>query len=94
MLDLVDDLPRLLYADAIDAIVEVYLRNKIMPMDHGGDAHHLALASYHRCDVLLTWNCKHLANANKTGHIQLINNTLNLHTPQIVTPLELIEFTS
>ena len=91
MLDLVDDLPRLLYADVIDVIVEVYLKNKVMPMAHGGDAHHLALASYHRCDILLTWNCKHLANANKTGHIRLINNTLNLHTPQIVTPLELIE---
>jgi len=93
MLELINDLPRLLYTDEIDMIAEVYLRNKIMPMEHGGDAHHLALASFHRCDILLTWNCKHLANANKTGHIQLINSSLNLHTPQIITPLELIEST-
>ncbi len=88
-----NDLPRLLYTDEIDLIVEVYPKNKIMPMEHGVDAHHLALASFHRCDILLTWNCKHLANANKTGHIQLTNSSLNLHTPQIITPLELIEST-
>ena len=60
-------------------------------MDSGGDAQHLALASFQRCDILLTWNCKHLANGDKTGHIHLITNTLGLHTPQIITPLELIE---
>ena len=91
MLVLVHDLPRLAYTDEIDSIVEVYLRHKLMPVDSGGDAHHLALASFHRCDILLTWNCRHLANGDKTGHIHLINNTLGLHTPQIITPLELIE---
>ena len=91
MLDLVGALPRLAYADEIDAIVEIYFAHKLMPLGSGGDAHHLALASFHRCDILLTWNCKHLANGDKTGHIHLINNTLGLHTPQIITPLELIE---
>ena len=91
MLGLLEDLPRVAYADEIDAIVEVYLRNKLMPLASGGDAHHLALASFHACDILLTWNCKHLANGNKTGHLHLINNSLGLHTPQIITPLELIE---
>ncbi len=75
MLALVGDLPRLDYAEEIDSIVEVYFAHKLMPLDSGGDAHHLALASFHRCDVLLTWNCKHLANGNKTGHIHLVNAT-------------------
>ncbi|OAD19585.1 hypothetical protein THIOM_004769 [Candidatus Thiomargarita nelsonii] len=30
-----------------------------------GDALHLAIASYHKIDSVLTWNCKHIANANK-----------------------------
>ena len=29
---------------------------------------HLALASYHKCYYLLTWNCKHIANPNKSKH--------------------------
>ena len=91
MLDLIAGLPRLTYTDEIDAIVEAYFAHKLMPLDSGGDAHHLALASFHRCDILITWNCKHLANGNKSGHIHLVNNALGLHTPQLITPLELLE---
>ena len=51
---------------------------------------HLALASYHRCDFLVTWNCNHLANANKFGHIRRVNTLLGLFNPALVTPLELL----
>jgi len=61
-----------------------------MPDNPVGDALHLALASFHKCDYLLTWNCKHLANANKAPHIKRINAMLNLFTPLLVTPLELM----
>lgn len=69
--------------------VEVYVERYVMPRDPAGDAAHLALASVHKCDYLLTWNCVHLANANKTGHIRMVNTLLGLHVPQLVTPLEL-----
>ena len=79
---------------AIDAsileIVEAYIRHRVMPADPAGDALHLALASYHRCDFLVTWNCRHLANANKFGHIRRVNGLLGLLTPALVTPLELL----
>ena len=70
--------------------VQSYLRHKLMPLDPGGDALHLALASYHKCDFLVTWNCQHLANANKFGHIRRINTLLGLYVPALVTPLELL----
>ena len=57
-------------------IVQVYIEHKVMPRDPAGDALHLALASYHKCDFLLTWNCQHLANANKFGHIRRVNTLL------------------
>ena len=41
--------------------------------------------------MLVTWNCKHLANASKTGHIRRVNALLGLRTPLLVTPLELLE---
>ncbi len=62
----------------------------VMPADPAGDALHLALASYHKCDFLVTWNCQHLANANKFGHIRLVNGMLGLFVPALVTPLELL----
>ncbi len=61
-----------------------------MPADPTGDALHLALASVHKADYLLTWNCKHLANANKFDHIRRVNALLGLHVPALVTPLELM----
>jgi hypothetical protein len=69
--------------------VEVYVERYVMPRDPAGDAAHLALASVHKCDYLLTWNCMHLANASKAGHIRTVNTLLGLHVPQLVTPLEL-----
>lgn len=89
-LSLVQDLPLLPVVPAIAAIVQTYLQHKLMPADPGGDALHLAIASFHKCDFLVTWNCRHLANANKFGHIRRINTMLGLFVPTLVTPLELL----
>ena len=51
---------------------------------------HLALASFHRADVLLTWNCLHLANPNKMQHIRLVNYELGLPMPALTTPLNYV----
>lgn len=76
--------------DPVFEIVAAYLANKLMPADPFGDALHLALASYHRCDFLVTWNCQHLANGNKFGQIRRVNGILGLFTPELVTPMELL----
>ncbi len=76
--------------DAISEIVATYIDRKVMPDDPDGDALHLAVASYHRCDFLLTWNCRHLANANKFSHIRRVNTMLGLIVPMLVTPLQLL----
>jgi predicted nucleic acid-binding protein len=75
---------------AIIEIVETYIQRMVMPRDPAGDALHLALASYHKCDFLLTWNVQHLANAKKFAHIRRVNALLGLYTPTLVTPLELL----
>lgn len=71
--------------------VQEYIKHQVMPNDPSGDVLHLALASFHCCDFLLTWNCRHLANANKFSHIQQINLRLGWFTPLLITPLQLIE---
>ena len=77
-------------SDAIAEIVQVYLQHFVMPRNPATDALHLALASCEKADILLTWNCDHLANVSKAGHIRRINTLLGLHVPWIVTPLELL----
>lgn len=88
-ISLVDKLRRLAIVDHIAGVVDAYLINKLMPNERLGDALHLAIASYYKCDFLLTWNCRHIANANKFAHIRVINTRLGLFTPEIVTPIEL-----
>ena len=85
------DLPLLPITGPVSEIVEVYILRKIMPKNATGDALHLALASFYNCDYLLTWNCKHIANANKFNHIRRVNQILQLKTPELVTPLELTQ---
>ncbi|MEI7867047.1 MAG: hypothetical protein WCI11_04075 [Candidatus Methylumidiphilus sp.] len=75
-------------------VAQVYLDNYLMPRSLTGDAIHLAYASYYKIDFLLTWNCNHLANANKKQHIRIINTRLYLRTPETITPLELFTETN
>jgi len=89
-IELLSSLPLVPLELEIAEIVRVYIEQKVMPNDPVGDALHLALASFHKCDFLLTWNCRHLANANKFGHIRRVNAMLGLYIPLLVTPLELL----
>lgn len=91
-IELVADIPLLSINTEIHEIVETYIRRKLMPADVMGDALHLATASFHGCDFLLTWNCKHLANANKFSHIRRLNTLLGLYVPALITPVELLSW--
>ena len=74
--------------DIIDT-ARFYVQNYLMPKEEGGDALHLAVASHHKIDYLLSWNYSHLVNDNKRRHIRVLNDKLKLTTPVIITPLEL-----
>ena len=90
-IELISQVPLLAIEDPIAEIVEAYIKHRLMPADPFGDALHLAVALYHGCDFLLTWNCKHLANANKFAHIRRVNALLGIYCPSLVTPLELLD---
>ena len=86
-IELITDLNLLEVTDDVLEIATMYMDRLVMPRGGAGDALHLALSSYYSLDVLLTWNCKHLANPNKFGHIQRVNDELGVSTPLLTTPL-------
>ena len=86
-LALLSDVELLEISNEVREIVRIYIRRLVMPNDPTGDALHLALASCYHVDVLLTWNCQHLANPNKMQHIRLVNYELGLPMPVLTTPL-------
>jgi predicted nucleic acid-binding protein len=88
---LIKDIPSLDFEIELEDIAWFYIENFVMPKTLIGDAIHLAYSSYYNIDYLLTWNCNHLANANKKRHIRIINNRLGLETPEIITPMLLFK---
>jgi predicted nucleic acid-binding protein len=72
-----------------DSVAGEYVQQRLMPR-RGADAFHLAVASVHECEYLVTWDVQHLANAHKFLQIQRINVRLGLHVPTIATPLQML----
>jgi hypothetical protein len=87
---LIEDFPTLEVDKAVIEIVNAYVTHKAMPRNPKGDALHLALATHHKCDFLLTWNCNHLANPNKFIHLSAVNALLGYVTPQLTTPFAML----
>ena len=48
----------------IDAVADELLAARLLPERARSDAMHVAIATVHTVEYLLTWNCKHIANAN------------------------------
>jgi len=89
--NLIKELELLQITDEVEEITAVYIEKKVMPNDPAGDALHLAMASFHKIDVLITWNCRHIANPNKFNHIRIINYELGLPIPMLLTPLNYLD---
>lgn len=89
-LALVAELPLLEIDDAVEEAASYYVEQMAMPSRNMSDAIHLAVASVHGVEYLLTWNYAHLANASKRTHIEVLNRRLHLASPVICTPEELI----
>ena len=93
-LDLLDGIELFVPTVEITQITQIYIDRLIMPKKPQGDALHLAFATFHQVDVLLTWNCAHLANPNKFDFIIRINQELGLPTPMLTTPADYLGGTS
>jgi hypothetical protein len=93
-LALVRHLPRLALTPEVTNLAAYYVAERAMPAYDLGDAFHLAYATWYRLQYLVTWNCKHLANANKFEHIGVLNSRRRLLSPLLVTPQQLLEIPS
>lgn len=55
------------------------------------DALHIAIAAYEKMDFVLTWNFKHIANAQSALKVREVCATFGLQCPVLCSPLELLE---
>jgi hypothetical protein len=73
-------------------LVEEYVKRKIIPRKYRDDARHIAVAVINDVDVIITWNCKHMAQVEKKRMINAVNMMLGYRQIDIVTPLEVVGY--
>lgn len=84
-------IPLLEATQEAQALAREILNTATMPPKAAVDAAHVAIATIHGLDFLLTWNCTHIANAANRPRIERVCRTLGYQAPIICTPFELLE---
>lgn len=89
-LNVLDNIPLLELTPEALALAKNFMENKLLPEKAKEDALHIAVATVERIDYLLTWNCRHIANAAIRNLIERRCRDLGYEPPIICTPEELI----
>ena len=89
-LDLISELPLLALNEAVEELAQQFLTKSNLPPKASDDALHIALATVYKVDYLLTWNCKHIANAQIQKKLSQIADSLGYELPTICTPYEML----
>ena len=89
-LECLDGIPLLPHAPEIPQIATEIMALGILPAKAQIDALHIATVAHHRIQYLLTWNCKHIANAKILPRLHAVLMDLGVPIPIICTPEELL----
>jgi len=83
-------IPRLVISEEATELARELIIQHALPQDALEDALHIALASVHGMDFLLTWNCSHIANAEMMESIRSAVESAGYKCPTICTPEEML----
>ncbi|HCV31978.1 MAG TPA: DNA-binding protein [Microcoleaceae bacterium UBA9251] len=89
-LEIVRDFPLLELNQAVRDLAGQFLARSNLPPKAADDAVHIAAATVYGLDYLLTWNCKHIANAQIQRKLAEISLDFGYQLPIICTPYELL----
>ena len=89
-LALLKGMERLADLPAVRCLAADILKAHALPEKASEDALHLAFAIYYEVNILLTWNCRHIANPFILSQIRKLVESRKLFMPEVVTPEELL----
>ncbi|MHB8652889.1 MAG: type II toxin-antitoxin system VapC family toxin [Terriglobia bacterium] len=89
-LELLADISVLALTEGIMKLAESLVMEGPIPRKAAGDALHIAIATSYGCEYLLTWNCRHIANAEIQRMARLVVRRHGFELPTICTPEELM----
>jgi hypothetical protein len=90
-LSAIADIPQLAVSDAVSELAIKLMNGVPLPEKAEVDALHISIAAVHGIEYLLTWNCKHIANASLRPRIETVCRIAGYEPPTICTPQELME---
>jgi len=70
-------------------LAEYFLQQSNLPLKASNDALHMAIATVYGLNYLLTWNCKHMANAQLQIKLSQISSEMGYNLPIICIPYQL-----
>lgn len=88
-LEIVTGLPLVDLNQSVLSLAAQFLSRSNLPSKASDDAVHIAAATVHGLDYLLTWNCKHIANAQIQRKLEEISLDFGYQLPIICTPYQL-----
>lgn len=89
-IEVIGDFPVLEVTEEAERLASAILAGGAIPARAVRDAAHIAVAAVSDIDYLLTWNCKHLANAQIMRKVSIVCNSKGFSMPVICTPEELM----
>ena len=89
-IELLEGIPLIELSDDVITIAQMLVAKQIIPAKAADDAIHIAVASVHQIDYLVTWNCKHLANPRNWRRISDCVAGFGFRATVICTPEDLI----
>jgi hypothetical protein len=89
-MQITNDFPVLEITEEAESLAARIMASGAIPFNAVRDAAHIAVATVNHMDYLLTWNCKHLANAQIIRRVAVVCNRAGYDMPVICTPEELM----
>jgi len=87
---LLQDIPLLDLTVAVNDVAKAIMATGLLPAKATRDAVHIAVSSVHGVDFLLTWNCRHIANAAIMKELGAVVEVSGYEMPILCTPEELL----
>lgn len=75
----------------IGEVADALIREHALPENETTDAYHIATAAFYGMDVLITWNCRHIANEFTLPKTYTLLSKMGMKCPVITTPKRFME---
>ena len=93
MLDKLQQIPMqiLVKSDFVIELAKEYIKNGVLTEKSFDDCLHIAFAVFYDCDIIVSWNFKHLVNYRTIDKVRIINTINKFREISIVSPTMMLE---